>query len=775
MCISAGAYAQNYTVSGYIKDQKNGETLIGANVFVKSDPSKGTITNPYGFYSLTLPAGEYTLVYQFLGYTKQEQQITLSNNERININLAPESSVLDEIVVTGERRDENVQTTDMGTTELKMEDIKQLPALMGEVDILKTLQLLPGVMSAGEGNTGLYVRGGGPDQNLVLLDEAVVYNPGHLFGFFSVFNSDAIKNTTLIKGGMPANYGGRLSAVVDVQMKDGNNQDFEAEGGIGLISSRLTVQGPIVKDKASFMVSGRRTYADVLVQPFIKNTDLEGNRYYFYDLNLKANYTFSDKDRLYLSGYFGRDVFTYTSSSGNFKINIPWGNATGTLRWNHLFSDKLFMNASLIYNNYKFETNGGQYNWQFRFYSAIEDVNVKVDFDYFIKSNNKLKFGTEYINHTFSPITASFVSEEDDVNLNTDRVEPKYAHEGAVYALYETDLNTRIRINAGLRYSVFQQVGPYKYLEENEAGDIIDTIQYERNEGVKTYSGLEPRLSIRYLLGPTTSLKAAVTFNKQYLHLVSNSSTTLPTDTWVPSSVLVEPQDAIQYAVGFFKNFLDNKYETSVELYYKDLQNQIEFKNGYTPALNEETERNFVYGRGYSYGAELFIKKRYGDLSGWIGYTWSKTMRVFDDINNGEPFPAKFDRRHDLSVVASYELNKRWSFSGTFVYGTGNAFTMPESFYLIEGNIISEYGARNAYRLAPYHRMDLAVVLKGKETQKFSSDWIFAVYNVYSRLNPYFIYFETEGNLFSGNNTIKAKQVSIFPIIPSITWNFKIK
>ena len=768
-------FSQKFTVSGYIKDATDGEDLIGANVFVKTDVTKGTTANAYGFYSLTLPAGEYTLVFQYLGYSKQEKTINLNQDVRLNVNLAPESTQLQEITVTSERKDANIQTTEMGTTQLQMEDVKQLPALMGEVDILKTLQLLPGVQSAGEGNTGLYVRGGGPDQNLVLLDNAVVYNPGHLFGFFSVFNSDAIKNTTLIKGGMPANYGGRLSAVVDVAMKEGNNKNYEAEGGIGLISSKLTLHGPIIKDKSSFMISGRRTYADVLVRPFLKGTRYEGNAYYFYDLNAKANYRFSDKDRLYLSGYFGRDVFNYRSSDSDFRISIPWGNATGTLRWNHLFSDKLFMNTSLIYNNYDFTTEGGQSSFNFKFFSSIEDVNAKVDFDYFASASSSFKFGVDYIFHAFEPISVSFVSEDEDLNLTTDRVTTKYAHEAAAYVLWEKDISSRFRINAGLRYSAFQQVGPYTYYKEDETEKIVDTIEYGRLEGIKTYSGAEPRFGIRYLINEYSSVKGSVTFTKQYLHLVSNSSTTLPTDTWVPSSILVEPQNAIQYALGYFRNFRDNKYETSVEFYYKDLQNQIEYEDGYTPQLNVEEERSFVFGRGYSYGAELFIKKRTGNLNGWIGYTWSKTMRKFDEINQGKAFPAKFDRRHDLAIVASYDLNKRWTFSGTFVYGTGNAFTIPESWYIVEGNIIAEYGARNAYRLAPYHRLDLAAVLHGKEKKRFQSDWVFAIYNVYSRLNPFFIYFENEGSVFEGTSSLKAKQVSIFPIIPSITWNFRIK
>mgnify|MGYP002152368643 CR=1 FL=1 len=769
------AQAQEYTLSGYVKDEATGEDLIGATVTLADQPGKGAVTNLYGFYSFTLPKGEYKIIFNYVGYQAQTQSVVLDKDIRLNVELSSDVNVLQEVEVSAKAADENVQTTQMSAVDLQIEEVKAIPALMGEVDILKTIQLLPGVQSAGEGNTGLYVRGGGPDQNLVLLDEAIVYNPGHLFGFFSVFNADAIRNTTLIKGGMPAQYGGRLSSVVDVSMKEGNNKDFTARGGVGLISSRLTLEGPLVKDKSSFMLSGRRTYVDVLLQPFIQNTDLAGNAYYFYDLNAKLNYRFSDKDRLYVSGYFGRDVFSFTSSSGDFGVDIPWGNTTLTTRWNHLFSDKLFMNASLIYNNYDFSTEVNQFDFDFRFYSEIEDINAKLDFDYFLSNSLKFKFGLDYFYHTLTPITASLDNPSDSLNLDADRVGAKYAHEGAAYVSLEADLSQRLRITAGLRASGFQQIGPYRYFEENTRGDIIDTIDYTSGEAVETYGGWEPRLSMRYLLDENTSIKGAFTINRQYLHLVSNSNSTLPTDVWVPSSKLVEPQIAYQYSLGLFKNFKDNTYETSVEFYYKDLQNQIEFEDGYIPGLNQETERSFVFGRGYSYGMELFLKKRTGKLNGWIGYTLSWTNRVFPDINNGEPFPARFDRRHDLSVVGIYELNDRWTFSTTFVYGTGNAFTLPESWYFIEGNLLANYGTRNSYRLQPYHRLDLSATLKGKETKKFASDWVFSIYNVYSRLNPFFIFFETEGSANTQDLALTAKQVSLFPIIPTVTWNFTIK
>lgn len=774
LSFSIAVFAQNLTISGYVKDARSGEDLIGATVFLQELPGKGTTTNQYGFYSITVSPGDYTLVVMYLGFQTVEVPLPLNRDVRVNINLESEASMLQEITVKAERANEQVMSTQMSMTELSTEEIKALPALMGEVDILRTIQLLPGVMSAGEGNTGLYVRGGGPDQNLILLDEAVVYNPGHLFGFFSVFNADAIKNTTLYKGGMPAQYGGRLSSVVDISMKDGNNRHFAAEGGIGLISSRLTLEGPIVKEKASYMVSARRTYVDVLLRPFTKGTNLEGNAYYFYDLNAKVNYRFSDKDRLYLSGYFGRDVFSFSGSSGNFNINIPWGNATMTARWNHLFSNKLFLNTSVIYNNYDFATEATQGEFNFKVSSRIEDINLKSDLDYFAGAGTRMRFGANYTFHTLSPLTASAFG-EDNFSLETGGLEPKYAHEAALYGQVETDLTDRLRITAGLRLSGFQQVGPYTFTEQDSRGNVVDSTVYGWGKPVANYGGLEPRASFRYLVDEQSSFKAAFTRTLQYLHLVSNTNSTLPTDVWVPSSKRVAPQIAYQYSVGYFRNFRNDMFESSIELYYKDMQGQIEFEDGYIPMLNAETERSFVFGRGYSYGAEFFLKKRTGKLNGWIGYTWSLTERVFDDINDGNPFPAQYDRRHDLSMVAIYNLTPRWTFSSTFVYGTGNAFTMPESWYLIEGNLVANYGPRNSFRMAPYHRLDLSATLKGKETNRFSSDWVFSVYNVYNRMNPYFIYFEESGSSSGADLGLTARQVSLFPIIPTITWNFKLK
>ena len=769
---SAAVYGQKgFTLSGYIKDAQTGEDLIGASAFVLDSSGRGAVTNVYGFYSLTLPPGSYTIAFSYVGYESQVVTVDLSADQRMKIQLA-QKALLEEVVITAERKDENIQSTDMGTVSLSIEQIKSIPVLFGETDILKTLQLLPGVGVAGEGNSGFYVRGGGPDQDLILLDEAVVYNTGHLFGFFSVFNGDAIKNTTLVKGGMPAQYGGRLSSVVDVQMKDGNNQEFHGEGGIGLIASRLTLEGPIVKDKASFMVSGRRTYIDVLLQPFINGTNLECNAYYFYDLNTKLNYRFSDKDRLYLSGYFGRDVFNFSSSDGDFNIEVPWGNTTGTLRWNHLFSDRMFMNTSVIYNDYNFEVKRAFDQFDFKLFSGVRDWNLKSDVDYYLSSNHTLKFGTNYIYHAFTPYSAQGSS--GDVAFGTDSLNRKYAHEAAIYVQDEFNVGALWRFNVGIRGSYFAHTGPLNEVLYDETTRLpLDTVYRGPGDIIADYWGIEPRANARYIIDEKSSLKMGISYTTQYIHLVANSVSTLPTDLWVPSSAVVEPQRGIQYSLGYFRNFKENAWETSIEVYYKDLQNQIEYTDSYVPALGEDIEQQFTFGKGRSYGAEFFIKKALGKFNGWIGYTLSRTERQFDDLNTGPNwFPTRFDRTHDLEIVAIYDASERLSFSGTFVYATGQATTIPESFYTLEGDLHIMYGDRNGYRLAPYHRMDISATWKNKPGKKFESSWNLSVYNVYSRLNPYFVYTDFNGDLTTGDLTVDAVQVSIFPILPSITWNF---
>ena len=771
--LSFHAFSQNkHTISGYVRDSLSRETLIGATIQTENS-NKGINTNAYGYYSITLPEGEYKMIISFVGYYPLEQTIIVKGDQQVNFSLLSKSSLSQEIVISSRKKDANVRNAQMGQIDLTTSKMKSLPVIFGEIDPLKTLQLFPGVTNAGEGNSGIYVRGGGPDQNLILLDDAVVYNTGHLFGFFSIFNGDAIKNTSLIKGGMPAQYGGRLSSVLDISMKDGNMKKFQAEGGIGTIASRLSIQGPIRKDKSSFMISGRRTYIDALVKPFIKKgSQFYGSGYYFYDLNTKFNYRFSDKDRLYISGYFGRDVFDFKNNQRQFNVSIPWGNATMTARWNHVFDQKLFMNTTLLYNDYDFSLGALQNNFNFTLSSGIKDLSLKTDFDHYLTPEHKLKYGIMFINHRFSPSVVS--GRQDSVVFQPNNAQLKYAREVGLYAQDDWDINDKMKLNYGLRWSGFQQVGPYdKYITDNN-GNRLDSIQYARGEQLKFYHGLEPRATLRYSVDDASSFKASISRNRQYIHLVSNAGTTLPTDVWVPSTFRVKPQLSWQYAAGYFRNFKDNTWETSVEVYYKSMDNQIEYKEGYTPSI-KDPEEEFVFGKGWSYGAEFFINKTKGRFTGWVGYTLAWSWRKFPDLNKGNPYPAKYDRRHDLSVVGMYELNPKWKFSAVFVYATGNATSLPEKFYLVEGVLTQQFSSINQYRLAPYHRLDLSATFNPEPTKarKIKSSWSFSLYNAYSRKNPYFLYFDQTGSAFAGTLKVQAKQVSLFPVIPSVTYNFK--
>lgn len=788
LLLSVITYGQeNFTLSGYVSDGRNGETIIGAKVYVPS-VQKGVYTNNFGFYSLTLPKGTYEVEYRLSGVETKVKSVTLESDIRLDIELGTDLQDLEEVVVKG-KADDNVKSTNIGTLELDIEEIKTLPAFMGEVDIIKTIQLLPGVSSAAEGGQGFYVRGGGPDQNLVLVDEGVVYNASHLFGFFSVFNADAVKSVNLIKGGMPANYGGRMSSVLEVAMNEGNNKRFSVKGGIGAISSRLTLEGPIKKEKGSFIISARRTYIDIIMKAAIpKSSPFAGTSYYFYDFNLKANYKLGEKDRIYLAGYYGRDEFSFGNKEDDFNVKMPWGNGVASLRWNHLFSNKLFLNTTATYSNYLFKFGSEQDQFRFQINSGIEDWGGKFDFTYFASARHKLKWGAQYTYHTFTPIGVS--AESDDVVFDTGLAQKLKSHESALYVLDEFDVNEFIRVNAGLRYSFFQHVGPFTRYINGDISKPDTTIEYGNNEIIKAYDGLEPRISARFLLPDKSSIKAGYSYNYQYIHLTSLSAVSLPTDIWYPTTSIAKPQSGWQGSVGYFRNFKQNMFESSVELYYKGMNNLIEYREGALPSdnVNDNTDNLLVFGTGRSYGVELFFKKTTGKLTGWIGYTLAKTDRTFEDLNDGEPFAAKYDRRHDLSVVLSYKLNKRWVFSSAFIFATGNTLTLPSAWYIQGQDLLFDYEARNSTRMPDYHRLDISATWYSKEykevvdpatgektqvKKKLRSNWAFSIYNIYNRANPYFLYIDNDGDFLEGDFKISVKQVTLFPIIPSVTWNFE--
>lgn len=776
------------TISGYITDARSGEALGIARIFVK-ELKTGTVVNNYGFYSLTLPVGIYQIEYRCDGFATVEKTIDLQANQTISLELEMAVQEIKDIRVSGKRSD-NVNSAKLGQMELKMDQVKTLPAFMGEVDVVKTLQLLPGVSSVSEGGQGFYVRGGGPDQNLVLLDEGVVYNAAHLFGFFSVFNADAINSVNLIKGGMPANYGGRLSSVLEVNMNEGNLKKFKVKGGIGAISSRLTVEGPLKKDRGSFMVSARRTYIDLLVKAALPDTSpFAGSGYFFYDLNAKFNYKLTDKDRIYLSAYYGKDIFSFKDNNGGFQVEMPWGNGIAALRWNHLFSSKLFMNTTLSVSDYDFEFASTQDEFRIALTSGIRDYTAKVDFSYFPNPKHRIKWGAAYIYHDFTPTSLS--AQNDTIVFNTGTAQHLYSHETAIYALDEFDLNDALRINAGLRYSTFTHVGPFdRYIKGDGISTLDSVVSYDRSDVIAFYHGLEPRISFRYLLPDNSSIKGGYAYNYQYVHLVTLSAVSLPTDIWFPSTDKAKPEQGFQTSLGYFRNFAKDRYEASVEIYYKGMKNLIEFQEGALPGdnVNDNTDNLLVYGDGWAYGAEFFLKKTEGAFTGWIGYTWAKTERRFPDINEGNIYPAKYDRRHDLNLVGMYKLNDTWTFSASFIYASGNTLTLPASWYVQDQNLLFQYGPRNSTRMAPYHRLDLSATRYGKAyktktdpatgqdiqvKKAYRSNWSFSVYNVYNRLNPFFLYVDNDGDFMSGNFSLSVKQVSLFPIIPSVTWNFE--
>jgi hypothetical protein len=754
------SFAQKHTISGIIKDEKTGETLIGATIILPGNGGSAVLSNSYGFYSITAPANNYILIVSFSGYKSDTLKISLVKDLMQTILLTPQGKELEEVIVTG-RGSDNIMQTLPGVQKVSMDEIKDIPVLFGEKDVLKTIQLLPGIKSGGDGSAGFFVRGGGADQNLILLDEAVVYNASHLLGFFSTFNSDAIKDVTIYKGDMPSQYGGRLSSLLDIKMNDGNYKDYKVSGGIGLISSRLNVEGPIVKNKGSFMISGRRTYADLFLK-LSNDTDVNKSVLYFYDLNAKANYQFNQKNKIFLSGYFGKDVLGFSDQFG-----IQWGNSTATFRWNHIFNNKLFSNTSLIYSNYNYNISIKQTTNELTVVSKIKDYTLKEDLQYFAGSKNKMNFGFNLTKHIFTPgeYQTSATS-----SYNSLKLQDKYAFDGAVYISDEWKINDQLKINSGLRLSSFNVLGPGNFYSYDDGGKINDTATYSSSKIVKSYLNPEPRFVATVQLNNVSSIKASYSRNVQNLHLLSNSTGSNPTDLWIPSSNNVKPEIADQVSAGYYRNLSNNNYEFSTEVYCKFLQNQIDYKNGAELVANEKVESQLVYGKGRAYGLELYAKKKQGKLTGWISYTLSRTERQINGVNNNLWYPATQDQTHNVALVAIYKASKKWTLSTDFVFNTGNAVSWPSGKYDVNGRTIFYYTERNSYRMPAYNRLDLSATLQSKKTAKFEGSWTFSVYNIYGRENPYFIQFQND----PGNpQKTQALQYSLFRWIPSVTYNFK--
>ena len=758
---AGGSLAQQKqaTIAGTVKDAATGETLIGATVSVKQLPATGTVTNEYGFYSLSLPPGAYTLIYSLVGFSEKALEISLVSDQKLDIALSDQATTLNEVVITADKNDK-VSSTQMGAEKLNITEISTIPVLFGERDPLKVLQLLPGIKSSGDGGSGFYVRGGATDQNLILLDEAPVYNASHLLGFFSTFNADAIKDMTVYKGGMPAQYGGRLSSVLDIKMNEGNNRDYEVSGGIGLISAKLNVEGPIQKDKSSFLLSARRTYADVFLKA---SSEYRDYRLYFYDLNAKLNFSLGEKDRLYVSGYFGKDDMGMGETFG-----LQWGNATATVRWNHIFNRKLFSNTSLIFSNYDYNVaiqNGGN---QFDIFSQIRDYNLKQEFQWFPNNKNTVRFGVNAIHHTITP---GEVTPTGSSSINASELQKRFAWENALFASNSWQVSPRLNLTYGLRINTFSAVGEGDFYTVTSAGMVIDTLHYDKGQVAKTYLNLEPRLSASYQLGELASVKASYVRNVQNLHLISNSTASNPTDKWIASSNNIKPEISDQVSLGYYRNLVENQYELSTEIYYKTMQNQIDYRNGANIFSNfDAIETQLLFGKGRAYGSEWQLKKKSGKLTGWISYTLSKTERKIDGINSNLWYNARQDRTHDVALVGVYQLNNKWTLSANWVYYTGNAITFPAGKYQVDGQTAYYYTERNGYRMPDYHRLDLGATMKLPDRKHLKQELAFSLYNAYGRENTYTIEFRDSESI---PGRTEAVQTALFKFIPSISYNFK--
>ncbi len=765
---------EKYTIKGYVKDKKNGEALIGV-VVSKKGSNIGVSTNEYGFYSLTLPKGQHTIVTNYLGYKSLEKNIDLNQNVTLNIELEEIDNQLQEVEVISEAEDKNIKSIEMSTVKLDIKQVEKIPALLGEVDVVRAVQLLPGVTTVGEGASGFNVRGGNVDQNLILLDDAPVFNSSHLFGFFSVFNPDAVKDLKLYKGGIPSQYGGRSSSVLDVRLKEGNNKRFEGNGGIGTIFSRFSFEGPIQKERSSFIIAGRRSYIDILAKPFLskREPNLKNAQFYFYDLTAKVNYRIDDKNTVFLSGYFGRDVF-------GAGFTFDWGNATTTLRWNHIFNPRLFMNLTTFYSNYDYKiifTQPGN-NQKFEWRANIVNYSLKSDLSWYANANNTIRFGIQDILYQFNPTTAIITDVE---GRSTDlSLEKKYANELAIYVSNEHKINDRLTFEYGIRLSDFAYLGnTTKYIyRDTTAGIELPLQSEERTKGlfnpIKNYLNPEPRFSANYVINRTSSLKWSYNRMAQYIQIVSNTAATTPLDVYSPATNNVKPLIADQVTVGYFRNFKDNMFETSLEVFYKYLQNQLDYIDNADLLINKYIESQFLQGIGRAYGLEVYIKKAKGKWNGWLSYTLSRTERKVQGISNNDWFLSKYDRTHLINFVNTYDFNKKWSASITFVYLTGTPATFPDAKFQLQGYNVpyNTTNQRNNFRITPYHRLDVGVTwnIDAMKTKRFKNQLVLSVYNVYNRRNAYSIYFRT--NPDNPNETQAVRFSVIGSIVPAITWNF---
>ncbi|MFO7722316.1 MAG: TonB-dependent receptor [Bacteroidales bacterium] len=760
--------AKKYTISGHVKDAENGENLIGASIFI-DELKSGTITNLYGFYSVSMPAGEYTLIISYIGYASERITLNLRQNTTREIELKPRREVLQAFVITGENKSENITGKEMGAIKMEIRTIEKIPALLGEVDVIKAIQLLPGVQSAGEGSTGFSVRGGSKDQNLILLDEATIYNASHLLGFFSIFNNDAIKEVKLYKGDIPARYGGRLSSLLEIQQKDGNMKRMAGQGGIGTVSSRFTLEGPLIKDKSSFVLSGRRSYADLFLK-LSKREELKNNKLYFYDLNTKINLIANANNRLYLSAYSGRDIVSLSPSAEFPPFRMGWGNNSFTLRWNHLFSPKLFANFSAIYSKYDYRLGIDDNVQGFEWVSMMDDHSLKGDFVYYLNPDYTVRFGWQSTYHDFWPGLAR--GNGDQTIFGELKIPVAKALEHGFYLSSDQQVSKNISFNYGVRYSLFQNMGPGTVYRFDDNFNPLDSVVYPSGEIFNAYGGWEPRISMVIQIDERSSVKSSYNRTMQYIHLASNATIGSPLDVYLPSGPNIKPQSADQIAVGYYRNFLDNNIETSVEVYYKQMDNQVDFKDHAELILNPRIEGEVRIAEGEAYGIEMLVRKQSGKLTGWIGYTWSKSTRVSEWINDGNIYLSPYDRTHDISVVASYQYSNLLSFSATWVYATGAPVTFPTGRF-VYGNVIAPvYSDRNSYRLPAYHRLDLGVTFDpvSKKSKSWESSWTFSVYNAYNRHNAFVINFVRDK---ANPNVLYAEMIYLFPIIPAITYNFK--